>query len=82
MTACHAPDARSGAYAHHLYETDDRFAVRVDDLAFGAPGLAEAMVHQEASARESLEQKLDEERARCELLQDEIQRRAEALSRG
>lgn len=66
-------DAIGGAYAHHFTDTEDQF-VRVDGLAFGAPGLAEAMVHQEASARESFEQKLFEERARCELLQHEIQR--------
>lgn len=77
-----APGARSGTYTHHLNDTDDRFAVRVDDLAFGAPGLAEAMVHQEASARESAEQKLDEERARCELLQHEIQRLQAQLTGG
>eukprot|EP01043_Picozoa_sp_COSAG02_P068088 COSAG02_NODE_11179_length_1776_cov_1.519380_2_plen_227_part_00 len=71
-------DALGGAdmYAHHFTDTDtdNQAATHVDGLAFGAPDLAEAMVHQEASARESAEQKLDEERARCELLQHEIQR--------
>lgn len=66
------------AQARELYSgTDAQYRggpVGVDELAFGAPGLAEAMVHQEASARESAEQKLDEERERCELLQLEIQR--------
>lgn len=48
--------------------------VGVDELAFGAPGLAEAMVHQEASLCEAAEQRLDEERQHCELLKSEIQR--------
>ena len=68
------PDLHGRAEAHHLDRVDDRYPIGVDELAFGAPGLAEAMVHQETSARESAEHKLDEERARCELLQHEIER--------
>ena len=74
MYSQQAPEQPGRADVHHLHDAEDRFPVGVDGLAFGAPGLAEAMVHQEASARESAEQMLEEERARCELLQHEIQR--------
>ena len=69
-----APELPGRADAYQLNDVEARFPVGLDGLAFGAPGLAEAMVHQEASARESAEQMLEEERARCELLQHEIQR--------
>ena len=77
MYSQQAPEQPGQADVHRLHDAEDRFPLGVDGLAFGAPGLAEAMVHQEASARESAEQMLEEERERARVEQEKQRKEEE-----